>query len=152
MPSSIQDHTRPAAHAFAIAVLLTFNLLPALPAPAQTSSSGATVGRLFVPGNVMDGNCTTRVSPRYPSGTANPKPATITLRVVIGKSGAVSPMYRISGPPELEAEAMDAVRLWTCKPYMRGKGPDAVPIDVLTDLKATFTPGQPPGTITHLPQ
>ena len=144
--------TRPAACAVAIAALLTFGLLPAVLAPAQTSSSGATVGRLFVPGNVMDGNCTTRVSPRYPSGTANPRPATVTLRVVIGRSGSVSPMYRTSGPVELEAEAMNAVRLWTCKPYVRGKGLDAVPIDVLTDLKVTFTPGQPPGTITQLPQ
>jgi outer membrane biosynthesis protein TonB len=148
MQRHIHDHTQPAAHA--LALLLTFALLPAVLAPAQTSSSGATVGRLFVPGNVMEGNCATRVSPRYPSGTANPKASAVTLRVVIGKSGSVSPMYRISGPSQLEAEAMDAVRLWTCKPYVRGKAPDAVPIDVLTDLKVTFTPGQPPGTITQL--
>ncbi len=127
---------------------LALCLLSAWAAPGQASSPGAAQGRLFVPGSVMDSRCTTRVSPRYPSGTTNQQ-ATVTLRVVVGRSGSVSPMYRVSGPGELEAEAMNAVRLWKCTPYIRGSDSDAVPMDVQTDLPVSFVPGRPAGMVTH---
>jgi hypothetical protein len=113
-------------------------------APAQTSSS-ASQGRPFIPEKVTGGLCTTRVSPGYPASTKTQEPNTVVLRVVLSRSGALTPLYKVSGPPELEFPAMNSVRLWKCKPYANAAGP----LDVLTEVHVNFVPGRPPGFITH---
>jgi len=112
--------------------------------PAQTGSS-ASQGRPFIPEKMTSGLCTTRVSPGYPASTKTQEPATIVLRVVLSRSGALTPLYKISGPPDLELQAMNSVRLWKCKPYIRVNAP----IDVITEMHVTFTPGQPAGFTIH---
>jgi len=116
-------------------------------AAAQTGSS-ASQGRPFIPEKVTGGLCTTRVSPGYPAGTKAQEPATVVLRVVLSRSGTLTPMYEVSGPSELEFAAMNSVRLWKCKPYVRVN----VPIDVVTEVRVRFIPGQPAGLITHGPE
>lgn len=40
----------------------------------------------------------------------------VTLAIVIGKDGAVTDVQVVSGPPELTAASMDAVRQWRYDP------------------------------------
>ena len=85
------------------------------------------------------------VSPQYPQTGAPLKPSTVIVRVVISKSGTVSPVRVVSGEPSLETEAMNAVRLWRYKPFMR----DDEPIDVSTDDPCRLRPGKAGGIVTH---
>jgi len=113
---------------------------------AQQGYAGAPGEGLFVPGSVMAGYCTTMVSPNYPSGIrGETKPAVVVLRVTIRKSGTVSPIYAVSGPHELESAAMDAVRLWRYKPYIKNNEQ----VDVTTEIAVEFYPGRLGGIITH---
>jgi len=115
------------------------------PLGAQQGDAGAG-GRLFVPGSVMARYCTTMVSPNYPPGARGESgSAVVTLRATIRKSGTVSPISIVSGPHELESAAMDAVRLWRYKPYLK----DGQPVDVTTEIQVEFHPGQLGGVITH---
>jgi TonB family protein len=134
---------------------LAFSLLPD-PASAmrpvgathslQESGAGAPLGRLNVRPEVMAGLCITMVSPIYPQTAGEaPTRSAVVVRVVIWKSGNVSPMRAVSGQPSLQAEAMNAVRLWHYKPFSR----DGEPVDVTTDVRVNFDPGKPGGIVTH---
>jgi Gram-negative bacterial TonB protein C-terminal len=111
------------------------------------SGAGAPLGKLNVSAGVMAGHCITMVSPIYPATSDDlpPTASTVVLRVVIWKSGDVSPMRVISGPPLLEDSAMNSVRLWHYKPFLR----DGEPLDVTTDIRVDFDPGKPGGIVTH---
>jgi TonB family protein len=111
----------------------------------QESSVGAPLGKLNVPPKSMSSRCTTMVSPNYPQSGGSPRASTVIVRVVIWKSGNVTPMRVVSGEPSLETEAMNAVRLWRYKPYSR----DGELLDVTTDVEVDFDPGKPGGTLSH---
>jgi TonB family protein len=112
----------------------------------QESGVAAPLGKLNVPSKIMEANCITKVSPIYPKAAEeSPTASTVIVRAVIWRSGKVSPMRVISGRPLLEAEAMDAVRLWRYKPFYR----DGEPLDITTDIAVDFDPAKPGGTITH---
>jgi protein TonB len=115
------------------------------PAKAMQSGTGASLGRLNVPAETMAGHCLTMVSPQSPQAGAPLKPSTVIVRVVISKSGTVAPVRVVSGEPSLETEAMNAVRLWRYKPFMR----DDEPIDVSTDIRVDFDPAKRGGIVTH---
>lgn len=110
----------------------------------EESTTAAPLGKLNVPAQVMASHCIKVVSPAYPSG-AEQKPAAVVLRVVIWKSGDVAPLHIVSGPPSLEAEAMNALRQWKFKPYVR----DGEPLDVTTEVKVQFDPQKQAGMVTH---
>jgi TonB family protein len=116
-----------------------------LPAKAMQSGTGASLGKFNVPAETMAGHCLTMVSPQYPKTEEPLKASTVVLRVVISKSGTVSPVRVVSGEPSLETEAMNAVRLWRYKPFMR----DDEPIDVSTDIRVDFDPAKRGGLVTH---
>jgi periplasmic protein TonB len=108
--------------------------------------AGAPLGKLNVPAKEMAGRCITMVSPTYPQTASDHRTAsTVIVKVVIWKSGNVSPMRVVSGQPSLQAEAMNAVRLWRYKPFVR----DGEPLDVTTDIRVDFDPGKPGGIVTH---
>jgi TonB family protein len=112
----------------------------------QESGAGAPLGKLVVAPEVMDGHCITKVSPMYPQTDGTPRAkATVVVRVVVWKSGSVSPVRVVSGDPSLEAEAMNAVRLWRYKPFLR----DGEVMDVTTDISVVFDPQTQGGMITH---
>lgn len=112
----------------------------------QESGTGAPLGKLNVPAETMAKQCTTMVSPSYPqSMIGDSKSYTVVVRVVVWKSGNVSPVRLVSGPPSLQDEAMNAVRLWRYRPYSR----DGEPLDVTTDVKVNFVPGKSGGLVTH---
>lgn len=60
---------------------------------------------------------------------------TVELRAVISEEGKVERLDVVSGPKELQAPALDAVRQWTYKPYLvKGK---AVPVE--TTVHVTYS-------------
>jgi TonB family protein len=112
----------------------------------QESGAGAPLGKLNVPAETMTRQCITMVSPSYPqSMMGDAKSYNVVVRVVVWKSGNVSPMRVVSGPPSLQDAAMNAVRLWRYRPYSR----DGEPIDVTTEVKVNFVPGKSGGIVTH---
>jgi TonB family protein len=112
----------------------------------QESGAGAPLGKLVVAPEVMDGHCTTKVSPVFPQSDGAPRnKATVVVRVVIWKSGSVSPERVVSGDSSLGAQAMNAVRLWRYKPFLR----DGEAMDVTTDISVAFDPQTQGGMITH---
>jgi TonB family protein len=112
----------------------------------QESGAGAPLGKLVVAPEVMEGHCITKVSPVYPQsdGTLRPK-ETVVVRVVVWKSGTVSPVRVVSGDSSLGAQAMNAVRLWHYKPFLR----DGEAMDVTTDISVEFDPQTQGGMISH---
>ena len=113
----------------------------------QQSTAGVPLGKLHVPPAAMASRCTTMVSPHYPQQGLGegPKSYEVIVRVVIWKSGMVSPMRLVSGQPQLEMEAMNAVRLWRYRPFSR----EGEPVDVTTDVRVDFDPNKPGGLVTH---
>ena len=112
----------------------------------QDSGAGAPLGKLHVSPAMMAGQCITMVSPAYPQTAGDaPTAATVTVRVVIWKSGNVTPLRAISGPQGLQDEAMNTVRLWKYRPFARDGGP----LDVTTDIQVEFDPAKPGGVVTH---
>lgn len=113
----------------------------------QDGVAGTPLGKLNVTPGQMAARCITMVSPNYPQTTSDsPAAATVVVRVVIWKSGNVSPLRVVSGPPFLEAEAMNVVRLWRYRPF---PGATGEPVDVTTELQVNFDPRKPGGTVTH---
>lgn len=124
-------------------------IMPSVISVANTlhlQEGGATLGKLHVPPEKMAGLCTTMVSPTYAHGADDLQTeSTVIVQAVISKAGRVSPMRVVSGPPLLEAAAMNAVRLWRYKPFIQ----DQEPVDVTTEIQVNFKPGEPGGIITH---
>jgi periplasmic protein TonB len=112
----------------------------------QQSAASAPMGRFLVAPDVMAGRCTTQVSPHYPAGVVQASASsTVVVRVVVSQSGKVTPMRLISGDPAFATEAMNAVRLWRYRPFVR----DQAPMDVTTDVAVDFVVGKPAGMVTH---
>ena len=93
----------------------------------------------------MASSCLTMVSPRFPLEAQAHGAQTVVLKVVVRHTGAVNPILIVSGDPSLEAEAMDAVRLWRYRPYTV----DGQPIDVMTNVRVDFIPGKQGGLVSH---
>ena len=72
-------------------------------------------------------------------------PVTVMLRVTISKAGTVVPVRLVEGDQAFAAEAMDAVRLWRYRPYVR----DGEAIEVATDVRVEFVPGRAAGLVSH---
>jgi TonB family protein len=112
----------------------------------QESGAGVPLGKLIVAPGVMEGHCITKVSPAYPQADVTSRTkATVVVRVVIWKSGSVSPVRVVSGDSSLEVQATNAVRLWRYKPFLR----DGEAMDVTTDISVDFDPQTQGGMISH---
>jgi protein TonB len=117
--------------------------LALLAVPANAMQAGVPMARIEVPAKAMEPNCITMVSPM---GTGNLVEATfVVVRVVVSKTGSVFPISAVSGPPSLQAEAMDTVRLWRYRPYIR----DGEVMNVTTELRVDFMPKEPGGMVSH---
>lgn len=112
----------------------------------QESGAGEPLGKPYVSPEVMAGQCIAKVSPSYPQPASDSQAASaVVVRVVIWRSGKVSPIHVISGRPSLQAEAMNTVRLWRYKPFVSNDEP----VDVTTDIRVDFEPGKPGGMVSH---
>ena len=89
-----------------------------------------------VPARVMAGNVLTHVPPVYPAEAKQEKiQGAVVMEVVIGKDGTIHNLEAISGPNQLKASAMDAVRQWTYKPYLL----NGEPTEVQTTVTVTYS-------------
>jgi periplasmic protein TonB len=127
-------------------LLLAAMVLALSPGSTNAMQAGVPMGRIEVPPKVMAENLITMVSPNYPLATGDsPEASFVVVRVVISRTGSVFPIRAVSGPPGLQAEAMNAVRLWRYKPFVR----DGEALDITTEVRVDFTPGTPGGMVSH---
>jgi TonB family protein len=77
-----------------------------------------------VSSGVAEGNLTRLIEPSYPkSAKAAGIQGDVVLRAVIGKTGKVEKLRVISGPPILQAAALEAVKQWKYDPYILNRKP-----------------------------
>jgi TonB family protein len=69
--------------------------------------------------SVMQGLLLNKVNPEYPAAAkANHVQGVVTLAMMISKDGTITDVQVESGPPELTAASVDALRQWRYKPYL----------------------------------
>jgi TonB family protein len=122
LPSAVRvAKPAPAAAAIPAAVVVA----AVAPEPPQPQAAPGQAVRIA--GGVIAGQIVSKVAPIYP---AEAKAACIhgavILHALIGKTGDVEQLQVVSGPPELQTSALDAVRQWKYKPYLLNGEPTAV--------------------------
>lgn len=120
----------------ALALRLDVNEPP--PAPATATATPAPIGPVRVKGSVVAGSKIGGENPTYPAEARKAKVSgTVVLRATISKTGAITNLQVTSGPEELRASAIDAVRTWRYKPYLLNGEPTVVE----TTIKVTYNLG-----------
>jgi TonB family protein len=91
-----------------------------------------------------DGLLVKKVAPEYPLEAKVVRlEGTVVLRTVIDKTGEVSWVNALSGPPLLESAAVEAVKQWQYRPFsMNGQ-----PVEVETTVEVVFALDGPQSTI-----
>ena len=88
--------------------------------------------RVRISGGVAAGNIRSKVDLKYPAeARAAHVSGSVVLHAIIGKDGTVQSLTVISGPEELRASSIDAVRQWTYKPYLLNGEPVEVETTIL---------------------
>jgi TonB family protein len=76
------------------------------------------------------------IQPDYPlMAMENRVQGTVVLQATIDKIGHITNMHVVSGPPELQQAALDAVKKWVYKPYVLNDEP----VEVMTTINVNFT-------------
>jgi TonB family protein len=114
------------------------NILPGI-APAPTAAvplpTFQPAGPVPVGGPVKEPKVVSRVLPVYPPLARQARTeGDVVLDIVIDKSGKVSALSVISGPPTLRQAALDAVRHWRYEPTVL----NGQPISVQTEVTIRF--------------
>jgi TonB family protein len=82
-----------------------------------------------------DANLVGRVEPQYPKSAIEQHiQGGIVLDIDVNQSGAVQGVYPVSGHPLLTTAAIDAVRQWRFRPYLR----DGKPMNFETRITLNF--------------
>lgn len=98
----------------------------------------------YVPANVMEGYLLSAPRPEYPAqARMNHIEGQVVLQASISKSGAITSLHVIKGPPSLRSAAVAAVRTWRYKPY----SVNGQPQDVATTVYVEFTLRPPPALV-----
>jgi len=98
-------------------------------------------GPARISGGVMAGQIVSKTQPIYPAeARAAHISGAVVLHALISKTGAVTALQVISGPPELLTSAIDAVRQWTYKPYLL----NGEPTEVDTTITVNYSFGGEP--------
>jgi periplasmic protein TonB len=88
-----------------------------------------------VSAGVAGGMLIRKTPPEYPSIAKTARVSgTVVLAATITKTGRVSNLQVISGPPMLRQAAMDAVRNWMYKPYLLNNQPTEVQTTINVDF------------------
>lgn len=102
-------------------------------APAAEASAPK---KIVISAGVAAGQRTGGDMPHYPAiAKAAHIQGTVVLQATIAKEGTIENLRVISGPPMLQAAAMDAVRTWTYKPYLL----NGDPVEVETQVNVVFS-------------
>jgi TonB family protein len=115
--------------------------VPAEPVP-QAQQASEPVARIA--GGVMAGNILSKVAPTYPADAkAAGVQGAVVLRAIISKDGDVENLLVISGPKELLASAIDAVKQWKYKPYLLNGQPTEVETTITVNYHMSELPWPP---------
>ncbi|HTS36139.1 MAG TPA: M56 family metallopeptidase [Candidatus Solibacter sp.] len=77
-----------------------------------------------------------KVNPQYPDAARKAGiEGDVVLRAIVGKSGDVENLQIVSGHPQLAPAAIEAVKQWKYKPYLK----NGEPVEVQTDITVSFT-------------
>jgi len=116
---------------------ILFLFLSASLAAAQEPSSAP----LEIPTETQRTYLVKKVAPVYPPLARQARiQGTVTLRVVISKSGDVLNIRLISGHPLLAPASIEAVKQWKYQPYLV----DGMPVEVETEVQVNFKLGKEP--------
>ncbi len=130
---------------------------PAAPAAGASVSPDQTPPRpmrIRVGGNVARAKLAHFVAPSYPADAkANRISGTVVLHAIINRDGTIQKLDYISGPPELQQAAIDAVQQWRYQPTLLNGQPLEVDtkINVVFDLDHPEAAGQPPAEADSMP-
>src|ERR1700722_18594794 len=94
--------------------------------------------QLTVSSEEMSHNLLNKVIPVYPPAAKKAGiQGKVVLDAVIGKDGNIDNLRVLSGPPELQQSALDAVRQWIYKPYLLNGDPVEVKttVNIISNLK-----------------
>jgi protein TonB len=102
--------------------------------PMRTATPVHAIGRFGaqqsptrISSGVMAGQIVSKVNPVYPQEAKERGiQGAVVLHVIIGKDGTVQDLAVISGPEQLQASAIEAVRQWVYKPYLLNGEPQEV--------------------------
>jgi TonB family protein len=95
-------------------------------------------GPVQVAGGVMAASVVSQAPPVYPPiAKAAHVSGVVVLRALISKVGTVENLQVVSGPQMLRSSAMDAVKMWTYKPYLL----NGEPVEVETTVNVNFSFG-----------
>jgi protein TonB len=91
--------------------------------------------KLTISSGVMQGNLVQKTVPQYPAiAKAARIQGTVVLQATISKTGEITNLRVVSGPPMLQQSAMDAVRTWRYRPYLLNNEP----VEVDTTVNVIF--------------
>jgi protein TonB len=76
-----------------------------------------------------------KVRPKYPKQARKQHvEGTVIMRATIAKDGTISDLQLVSGDPLLTQAALDAVKKWKYRPYLK----DGQAVDVETQITVNF--------------
>jgi TonB family protein len=105
------------------------------PVGAQTGAVDGTRA-MRVSGGVMAGNILSKTQPVYPQEAKDAGvEGAVVLHATIGKDGTIAQLVVISGPEELQASALDAVKHWLYKPFLL----NGEPTEVETTIEVNYS-------------
>jgi len=111
---------------------------------ASLASAQAASQLTVVSESAMTGLLVRRVNPVYPPLARQARiQGTVTLRVIISKSGDVENVQLVSGHPMLAPAAIAAVKQWKYQPYSA----DGEPVEVETNIQVIFRLAGEPAAI-----
>jgi TonB family protein len=118
-------------------------------ATSQSPVSNHVPQKIMVSAGVMQGSRIGGDIPIYPAiAKAAGVQGTVVIQATIAEDGTIQDLKVISGPPMLQAAAMDAVRTWRYKPYLLNGSPVVVEtqVNVVFTLGGAPPPGSPDGS------
>lgn len=120
---------------FAVALLMPFAAHAQEPAAA---TAPAPTQHVRISTGVLNQNALHKVPPVYPAGArAAHIEGTVLLHILLDQNGNVEDLQPVSGPPELQPAALDAVRQWTYKPFILNGNPVPVESQVMVNFRLT---------------
>jgi len=124
----------------ALAGPIVFGVLHATPIQADSLEASAPQPAQTAPTQVsqkdMSGMVVKKVPPEYPEAAKKAHiQGEVKLRAIIGKDGDVEKLELVSGHPQLAPAAIEAVKQWKYRPYMK----DGQAVEVVTDIDVNFT-------------
>lgn len=116
--------------------------------PAVSSGTPAAIPNnpkfRYVPANVMEGYLLSAPRPEYPAqARTNHIEGQVVLQASISRSGSITSLHVIKGPPSLRSAAIAAVRTWRYRPY----SVNGQPQDVTTTVYVDFNFRPPPALV-----